>query len=84
MISDMETKMDARGRVTIPIEVRRKFGIKAGTRLIVREVDDHIVVMTMEQYVRSLRGKYKGMGLMKALRKERRDEAIREEQRLIH
>jgi hypothetical protein len=43
--------------------------------LIVREVDERIVVMTLAQYVRSLRGKYKGMGLMKALREERQREA---------
>jgi len=46
-------------------------GIKAGTKLIVREVDNRIVVMTMESYVKSLRGKYKGKGMMKALREER-------------
>lgn len=67
----METRVTSRGRVTIPIELRRKLGIQAGARLIVREVDDRIVVMTMAQYVRSLRGKYKGKGLLKALMAER-------------
>lgn len=75
MIADMDRKLMSRGRVTIPIDLRRRLGWKAGTRLIVREVDDRIVVMTLEQYVRSLRGKYKGMGLMKALREERQHEA---------
>jgi AbrB family looped-hinge helix DNA binding protein len=70
MMNGMEARMTTRGRVTIPIELRRKYGIKSGTRLIVREVDDQIVVVTMEQYVRSLRGKYKGKGLIKALREE--------------
>jgi AbrB family looped-hinge helix DNA binding protein len=74
MIANMIGKVLSRGRVTIPIELRRKFGWKAGMRLIAREVDDRIVVMTFAQYVRSLRGKYKGMGLMRALREDRREE----------
>ena len=73
----MQARMTTRGRVTIPIELRRKLGIKPSTHLIVREVDDQIVVMTMEQYVRSLRGKYKGKGLMKALKEDRAIEAQR-------
>lgn len=77
MMNDMNIRVSTRGRMTIPIDIRRKFGWTAGTRLIVREVDDRIVVMTMAQYVRSLRGKYKGKGLMQALREERRDEAER-------
>jgi AbrB family looped-hinge helix DNA binding protein len=76
MISGMETRVDARGRVTIPAEIRHKFGIKPGTKLIMREVDHQIVVMTMAQYVRSLRGKYKGMGMMERLREERQREAL--------
>ena len=74
MMGDMYTRVISRGRVTIPIELRRKLGIKPGTKLIVREVDDQIVVMTFAQYVESLRGKYKGMGLMKALREVRESE----------
>ncbi len=65
MMNGMLARMTTRGRVTIPIELRRKLGIRAGTRLIVREVDGRIAVMTMENYVhslRSLRGKYKGKG----------------------
>ncbi len=77
MMGSMETKIDARGRVTIPLELRRRLGLRPGTKLIVREVDDRIVVMTMEQYVRSLRGKFKGKGLMKALREDRREEEAR-------
>jgi AbrB family looped-hinge helix DNA binding protein len=79
MIGGMEARVSTRGRVTIPIEIRRRLGIKPGTRLIVREVDGQIVVMTMASYVRSLREKYTGKGLMNALREERRSEALREE-----
>ena len=67
----------SRGQVTIPIELRRKLGWKAWTRLVVREVDDRIVVMTFAQYVQSLRGKLKGRGLMRALREEKARERQR-------
>jgi AbrB family looped-hinge helix DNA binding protein len=77
MMGDMHTRMISRGRVTIPIELRRKLSIQPGTKLIVREVDRQIVVMTFAQFVDSLRGKYKGMGLMKALREERAVKADR-------
>ena len=74
MMDDMHTRVISRGRVTIPIELRRTLGIKPGTTMIVREVDGQIVVMTFAQYVRALRGKYKGKGLMKALIVERQHE----------
>ncbi len=81
MIDSMEARVTTRGRVTIPIELRRKFGITPGTRLIVREEDGHIVMMTMAGYVRSLRGVLRGGKGMQALQEERRDEALREDQR---
>jgi AbrB family looped-hinge helix DNA binding protein len=77
MMDDMHTRMISRGRVILPVELRRKLGLRPGTKLIVREVEDQIVVMTMESYARSLRGKYKGLGLMQALREERAVETER-------
>ena len=81
MISDMHTRMTSRGRVTIPIELRPRceFGMKPGTKLIVREDEGRIVVMTMERYVRSLRGKFEGKGMMERLREERKSETLMEE-----
>jgi AbrB family looped-hinge helix DNA binding protein len=78
MIDHMEARMDSRGRVTIPAEIRRKFGIKPGTKLIVREEEGRIVVTTFAQYVRSLRGVLRGKGLIERLREERRSERLRE------
>ena len=80
MIDRMEARVSTRGRVTIPVELRRRLGIKPGTRLIVREEEGRIVVMTMEAYVRSLRGVLKGKGLMERLREERRSERLREDE----
>jgi AbrB family looped-hinge helix DNA binding protein len=77
MIDRMETRVSTRGRVTIPVEIRRRLGIRPGTRLIVREVDGQIVVMTMPSYVRSLRGVLKSKEMIERLREERRSEAER-------
>ena len=64
MIDRMEARVGTRGRVTIPVELRRRLGIKPGTRLIVREEEGRIVVMTMAScIVRSLRGVLKGKGI---------------------
>jgi bifunctional DNA-binding transcriptional regulator/antitoxin component of YhaV-PrlF toxin-antitoxin module len=55
----MNVKVSTRGRITIPIDIRplREFGWTASTRLIVREADNRIVVMTFAQHVQSLRGR---------------------------
>jgi AbrB family looped-hinge helix DNA binding protein len=75
MIDTMEARVGTRGRVTIPVELRRSLGIKAGTRLIVREEEGRIVMMTMASYARSLRGVLKGKGMMERLREERLSES---------
>jgi AbrB family looped-hinge helix DNA binding protein len=61
--------------VTIPIEIRRRLGIKPGTRLIVREAQGRIVVMTTASYVKLLRGVLKGKGMMERLGEDRQREA---------
>jgi AbrB family looped-hinge helix DNA binding protein len=58
----MKARVSTRGRVTIPIEIRRRLGIRPDTRLIVREMDGQIVVTTRERYTRSLRSVLKGKG----------------------
>ena len=73
----MQSKIISRGRVTIPIELRRKLGITAGARLMVRDGEHGLEVLTMEQYVRSLRGGLKGSEGMKALKEDRAREAER-------
>jgi AbrB family looped-hinge helix DNA binding protein len=73
----METIATVKGQVVIPSQVRRKFGIKEGTRIQV-EIDEenHAIILRpiTAEYVRSLRGKYKGRGLLKALMAEKKKE----------
>ncbi len=73
----METYATVKGQIVIPSSVRRKFGIKQGTRIEI-EVDEenrHIILTPItREYVHSLRGKYKGKGLLKALMAEKQRE----------
>ncbi|MBI5290260.1 MAG: AbrB/MazE/SpoVT family DNA-binding domain-containing protein [Chloroflexi bacterium] len=73
----METSATIKGQIVIPSSVRRKFGIKEGTRIQI-EVDEltHRIILTpiTREYVHSLRGKYKGRGLLKALLAEKKRE----------
>ena len=65
----METIVKSKGRVLIPAEIRRKFGIKEGTPIQV-ELDEQnrkiILTPITREYVQRLRGKYKNRGLLKA------------------
>ncbi len=75
-----KVKVSTRGQVTIPIALRRKFGITPGTHIAI-EVDEdnqHIILTPITcEYVHRLRGKYKGKGLLKALMAERKRERER-------
>jgi AbrB family looped-hinge helix DNA binding protein len=73
----METYATVKGQIVIPSSVRRKLGIKQGTRIEI-EVDEDgqriILTPITREYVHSLRGKYKGKGLLKALMAEKQRE----------
>ncbi len=70
----METTSNAKGQIVIPVKIRKQLGIKDGTYLQV-DVNDAtrqiIITPITRENVRSLRGKYKGKGLMKALMAEK-------------
>jgi AbrB family looped-hinge helix DNA binding protein len=70
----METKTTSKGQFTIPSKVRKELGIKDGTILRVDVNDARQVILTpvTREFVHSLRGKYKGMGLMKAWIEEKK------------
>jgi AbrB family looped-hinge helix DNA binding protein len=73
----METVATSKGQVVIPSKIRRKLGIKDGThiQIDVDEVNKKIILTPVtREYVHSLRGKYKGKGLLKALMAEKKRE----------
>jgi AbrB family looped-hinge helix DNA binding protein len=78
----METTVTTKGRIVIPTAVRRKLGIKEGTRIQV-EIDEKnqriILTPITREYIRRLRGKDKGLGLLKSLMDERKRARERDE-----
>lgn len=75
----METYATIKGQIVIPATLRRKYGIKNGTKIIVTDMGDAIVLKPVtEQYLRSLQGSLKGKGGLKTLMDERRKDKERE------
>lgn len=73
----METVATSKGQVVIPSKIRKQLGIKDGTylQIDVNAITKQIILTPVtREYVRSLRGKYKGKGLMKALMAEKKRE----------
>ncbi len=70
----METTATTKGQVVIPSSVRRKLGIKTGTRIQVEldEVNAQIILTPItREYIHSLRGRFRGKGLLKELMAEK-------------
>ncbi len=75
----METYATVKGQIVIPATLRRKYGIKNGTKIIVTDMGDAIVLKPVtEQYLKSLQGSLKGKGGLKMLMEERRKDKERE------
>jgi AbrB family looped-hinge helix DNA binding protein len=73
----LETTATSKGQIVIPSSVRRKLGIKEGTRIQIelREGANEIILKPItREYVHSLRGRFKGKGLLKALMAEKKKE----------
>ena len=68
----MKTCATSKGRIVIPAMLRKKYGIKNGTKIIVTDIGDAIVLKPVtEQYLKSLQGSLKGKGGLKTLLDER-------------
>lgn len=73
----METVATSKGQIVIPSKIRRQLGIKEGTyfQIDVDNINKRIILTPVtREYVNSLRGKYKGKGLMKALMADKKRE----------
>ena len=66
----METTATTTGQIVIPAEMRRKLGIKEGTRILI-ELDEQAREIVLKPITREstsrLRGKYRGTGILKTL-----------------
>lgn len=75
----METYATVKGQIVIPAELRRKHGIKAGTKITFIDTDDAIIIKPVtEESIKRLQGSLKGKGLLQDLLEERRKDAERE------
>lgn len=75
----METYATVKGQIVIPVALRRKYGIKNGTKIIVTDDGNAIILKPMtEQYLKKLQGSLKGKGGLKILMDERRKDKERE------
>jgi AbrB family looped-hinge helix DNA binding protein len=69
----MET---VKGQIVIPAELRRKYRIKAGTKINVIDTGEAILLKPVtEESLKRLQGKLKGKGVLKSLLEERRKDA---------
>ncbi|MGE5221772.1 MAG: AbrB/MazE/SpoVT family DNA-binding domain-containing protein [Omnitrophica WOR_2 bacterium] len=76
----MEITATVKGQIVIPIELRRKYQIKAGTKIRVIDTGEAILLKPVtEESLKRLQGKLKGKGVLKTLLVERREDAQREE-----
>lgn len=74
----METYATIKGQIVIPATLRRKYGIKNGTKIIVTDHGDSISLKPVtEQYLRNLQGSLKGKGGLQTLMEERRKDKER-------
>jgi AbrB family looped-hinge helix DNA binding protein len=75
----METYATTKGQIVIPSALRRKYGIKVGTKILIYDDGEHIILKPVtEQYLKGLQGSLKGKGALKVLLAERAKDRERE------
>lgn len=79
-----ESYVTTKGQLVIPADIRKKYGIEAGTRVVFIERDNEIVMQPMtREYVRTVQGILKDYGpATRELLKERSREKRAEEKRI--
>jgi len=75
----METYATTKGQIVIPSSLRRKYGIKVGTKILVYDDGERIILKPItESYLKNLQGALKGKGALKVLLQERAKDRGRE------
>ena len=68
----MKTYTTVKGQVVIPVKLRRKYGIKEGTKIVWVDAEDGILLRPItDQFIRDLRGSLKGSDALQMLLDER-------------
>ncbi len=80
----METTVTVKGQIVIPAPLRRKYGIKKGTRISIHEHDGQIVLEPINlQSLRRLRGLLNGTHALEELMAERARDREKEDAELF-
>ena len=75
----MKTHVNAKGQIVIPAELRQKYRIKNGTRIIITDNGKEIILKPVtDEYFRKLQGSLKGKGGLKVLTGERSKDNAKE------
>jgi AbrB family looped-hinge helix DNA binding protein len=75
----METYATVKGQIVIPAELRRKYRIKAGTKINVIDTGEAILLKPVtEESLKQLQGRLKGKCVLKSLLEQRLKDAERE------
>lgn len=78
----METRATTKGQIVIPAQLRKKYGIKRGTKIVVTDTGASIELKPItEEYLKRLQGSLKGGSALKALLEERRKDREREDRK---
>jgi AbrB family looped-hinge helix DNA binding protein len=70
--------MSTKGQIVIPLEIRRRMGVKPGDDLVIIVGDGEVTLMTAKRYAESLRGTAQGIY---GRTREEIDAYVREERR---
>ena len=74
----METYATVKGQIVIPASLRKKYGIKSGTKINIMDNGDEIILRPInEQYLRKLQGSLKGSNVLEILMEERQNDKRR-------
>jgi AbrB family looped-hinge helix DNA binding protein len=70
----METYATTKGQIVIPAKLRKKYGIKEGTKIIVSEGEGVIILKPVtEEFLKKLQGSLQGAGAYQSLNNARRE-----------
>jgi len=76
----MKTVATAKGQIVIPAKLRWKYHIKAGTRILIYEGKEGIILKPVtREFYQKMRGSLKGANALKLLSEERMRDRQREE-----
>ena len=68
----MQSYITVKGQIVIPASLRRKYGIKAGTKILIYDDEERIILKPVtDEFYSKLRGSLRGKKALKALMADR-------------